>query len=79
MSLIGQVTLINQNMHVASIVAADNIAREQISKDTQKIINEEKEIKVKKIRPIEESEKILAEDDSKEEIERKTKHLDLKA
>ena len=79
MSLIGQVTLINQNMHVASIVAADNIAREQISKDTQKIINEEKELKVKEVRPIEESEKILAEDDSKEEIERKTKHLDLKA
>jgi hypothetical protein len=79
MSLIGQVTLINQNMHVASIVAADNIAREQISKDTQKIINEEKELKVKEVRPVEESEKILAEDDSKEEIERESKHLDLKA
>jgi hypothetical protein len=79
MSLIGQVTLINQNMHVASIVAADNIAREQISKDTQKIINEEKELKVKEVRPVEESEKILAEDDSKEEIEREAKHFDLKA
>ena len=79
MSLIGQVTLINQNMHVASMVAADNIAREQISKDMQKIINEEKELKVKEVRPVEESEKILAEDDSKEEIERETKHIDLKA
>ena len=79
MSLIGQVTLINQNMHVASAMAADNIAREQISKDMQKIINEEKELEVKEVRPVEESEKMLAEDDSKEEIEREAKHFDLKA
>ncbi|WP_456479530.1 hypothetical protein [Nautilia sp.] len=79
MSLIGQVTLINQNMHVASAMAADNVAREQISKETQKIINEEKELKVKEVRPVEESEKILAEDDSKEEIERESRHIDLRA
>jgi len=79
MSLIGQVTLINQNMHIASQFAADNVAREQLSKDTQKIINEEKELKVKEVRPVEESEKILAEDDSKEEIERENRHIDLRA
>lgn len=79
MSFIGQVTLINQNMHIASAVASDNVAREQLSKDAQKIINEEKELKVRKIRPVEESEKILAEDDSKEEIERESKHLDIRA
>ncbi|AZV45926.1 hypothetical protein C3L23_01170 [Nautilia sp. PV-1] len=79
MSLIGQVTLINQNMHVASAMAADNIAREQISKETQKIINEEKELKVKEVRPVEQTEKILPEDDSKEEIERESRHIDLKA
>ena len=79
MSLIGQVTLINQNMHVASAMAADNMAREQISKETQKIINEEKELKVKEVRPVEEMEKILAEDDSKEEVERENRHIDLKA
>jgi len=78
MSLIGQVTLINQNMHVASAIAADNIAREHISKETQKIINEEKELKVKEVRPVEEVEKILAEDDSKEEVEREIHHIDLK-
>ena len=79
MSLIGQVTLINQNMHVASAVAADSVAREHVSKEVQKIINEEKELKVKEVRPVEEAEKILAEDDSKEEIERESKHIDLKA
>jgi len=79
MSLIGQVTLINQNMHVASAMASDNIAREQMSKDVQKIINEEKELKVKEVRPVEESEKILPEDDAKEEVERETKHIDLRA
>jgi hypothetical protein len=79
MSLIGQVTLINQNMHVASAMAADNFAREQISKETQKIINEEKELKVKEVRPVEQTEKILPEDDSKEEIERESRHIDLKA
>jgi hypothetical protein len=79
MSLIGQVTLINQNMHVASAVASDNIAREQISKETQKIINEEKELKVKDVRPVEQTEKILPEDDSKEEIERENRHIDFKA
>jgi len=78
MSLIGQVTQINQNMHVASVVASENIAREQLSKDVQKIINEEKELKVKEVRPVEQSEKILAEDDSKEEVERETKHLDVR-
>ncbi len=79
MSLIGQVTLINQNMHVASAMAADNVAREQISKETQKIINEEKELKVKEVRPVEKAERILAEDDSKEGVERENRHIDLKA
>jgi len=79
MSFIGQVTFINQNMNVASAVAADNIAREHVSKEVQKIINEEKELNVKEVRPVEEAEKILPEDDSKEEIDRENKHLDLRA
>ncbi len=79
MGLIGEVTQINQNMHVASTMAADNQAREQTSKEFQKIINEEKELKVRKIRPVEQGEKIIAEDDSKEDIKRQSKHLDLKA
>ena len=80
MSLIGQIAFINQNSHIPSIIAAENVAREKFSKDVQKVINEEKELKVKEIRPIEESEKILAEESKKRDIEREAKnHIDLKA
>jgi len=80
MSLIGQITFINQNSHIPSIVAAENIAREQFSKEIQKIINEDKELKIREVRPIEESEKILPEESKKREIEQEAKnHIDLKA
>jgi len=79
MSMIGQVTLINQNSHVPSVIVSDQIAREVVSKEVQKLNEEEKELKVREVRPVEETEKILAEDDSKEEVEREIKHIDLKA
>ena len=80
MSLIGQITFINQNSHIPSIIAADNIAREHFSREMQKVINKEKELKIREIRPIEESEKILPEDSKKRDIERESKnHIDLKA
>lgn len=80
MSLIGQVIFINQNSHIPSVVAAENIAREKFSKEIQKVINEEKELKIKEIRPVENSEKILPEESKKKEIEQKAKnHIDLKA
>ena len=78
MSLIGQVTLINQNMHVPSTIAADHVAREIGSEEVKKLIAKEKEIKVEKVKEVEELEKILPDDDSKEEVEREIKHLDLK-
>ncbi|HIQ50940.1 MAG TPA: hypothetical protein EYH54_03125 [Nautiliaceae bacterium] len=79
MSLIGQITFINQNSHIPSIIAAENVAREKFSKDVQKVMNEEKEIKIREVRPVEESEKILAEDSKKREIEQEAKnHIDLK-
>ncbi len=79
MGLIGQVTFINQNMHVASTVAADAVAREVGSEEVKKLLAKEKEIKVEKVKKVEELEKILPDDDSKEEVEREIKHLDLKA
>lgn len=79
MGLIGEVTLINQNMHVPSVVAADHIAREVISEEIKKLSEKEKENKVEKIKEVEEIEKILPEDDSREEVEREIKHLDIKA
>ncbi len=79
MGLIGQVTFINQNMHVASTVAADAVAREVGSEEVKKLMAKEKEVKVENVKKVEELEKILPEDNSKEDIERKIKHLDLKA
>ena len=78
MGLIGEVTLINQNMHVPSIVAADHVAREIVSEEIKKISAKEKEDKVEKIKEVEKIEKILPEDDSREEVEREIKHLDIK-
>jgi len=79
MSFIGQVTLINQNMHIPAVIYADNIAREHFSKEVQKIINEEKELELKRIRPVEEVEPILSDEDAREEVDREVKHLDIKA
>jgi len=79
MSLIGQITFINQNSHIPSIVATETIAREHLSKEIKKIINEEKELKVQEIRPLEEAERILPEESRKRDVEREAKnHINLK-
>ena len=77
--LIGQITFINQNMHVASMAAADVMAREVGNEEIKKIMAKEKETKVEEIKEVEKAEKILPDDDSREEIEREIKHLDIKA
>ncbi len=79
MGLIGQITLINQNMHIASTVAADQVAREIFSNEIKKIMEKEKIDKVEKIKKVEKIEKILPDEDAKEDIERGIKHLDIKA
>jgi hypothetical protein len=79
MRLIGEITLINQNQHVPSIIASDMMAREVVSKELQKLAAEEKERKVEEVRPVEEIEKVLADEDAKEQIEKEAKrHIDLK-
>jgi len=77
--LIGQITFINQNMHVASMAASEIVAREAGNEEIKKIMAKEKEAKVEKVKEIEKVEKILPDDDSKEKIEREIKHLDIKA
>jgi ribosomal protein S13 len=80
MSLIGEITLINQNTHVPAVVAGDYVAREVVSKEVQKLLNKEKELKVNEVKEVEEIEKILPEDDAKEEVEREIKnHIDIRA
>ena len=78
MGFISEITLINQNTHVPSVVAADHLAREVISEEVKKITAKEKEDKVERIKEVEKIEKILPDDDSKEDVEREIKHLDLK-
>ena len=80
MGLIGEITLINQNQHVPSVMASDAMAREVVSRELQKIAAQEKERKIEEVRPVEELEKILADEDDKEQVEKEAKrHIDLKA
>ncbi len=80
MSLISQVTLINQNAHIPSAVLSDYYAREIVSKEFQKIINEEKERKVEDIKAVEKVEEIFPDDDTKREVEKEAQqHIDIKA
>ena len=69
MGLIGEVTLINQNIHIPSVLASEYVAREVLSKELEKIKNQEKEFEIKKVKEIEKVEKIRD----------KKKHIDLKA
>jgi len=79
MGLIGEITLINQNQHIPSVMASDIMAREVVSRELQKLAAEEKERKIEEIRPVEKLEKTLADEDEKEQIEKEAKrHIDLK-
>ncbi|WP_457562845.1 hypothetical protein [Caminibacter pacificus] len=80
MSLIHNITWINPNMQVASMVAADSVAREVVSREFQKILSAEKERKVEEIEKVEKTEEILPDDDSRREVEKEAqKHIDLRA
>jgi len=69
MSYIGEISLIYQNSHIPSLIASDYAAREIFHKQLQEIINKDKEIKITKIKPVEEI-----------DTEKKAKnHIDLKA
>ena len=78
MSLIHNITWINQNMQVASTVAAEHVAREVVSREFQKILNEEKTRKVEEVKEVEKVEEILPNNDAKREVEAK-KHIDIRA
>ena len=69
MNLIHNITWINQNMQIAPTIAADHIAREVVSKEVQKILNEEKK-QVEEIKEVESIEKILPDEDAKREIQK---------
>jgi len=79
MGLIGEITLINQNQHIPSVIASDVMAREVVSRELQKLTEEEKERKIEEVRPVEELEKTLADENKKEQIEKEAqRHIDIK-
>jgi len=60
MELINEITLINQNIHIPSVLASEYVAKEVINNDENEIKNQEKEVKVDEVKKIEKSEKILS-------------------
>jgi hypothetical protein len=78
--MIHNITWINQNSHIPSVIMADHAAREIVSNEVKKIVEKDKELKVQEARPVEEIEKILADEDEKEQIEKEAqKHIDIRA
>lgn len=74
MSLIEEITFINQNMQIPSAVAADIRAREVENIEFKQILSKEKERKVEGVNSIEGVKKILPINDEKTNDE--MKHID---
>jgi len=68
MGMIGEITLINQNIHVPSVLASEYVGKEVLSKEIQQIMNKEKELKVNEVKKVEEISK----------VSENKKHFDLK-
>jgi len=52
MGMIGEITLINQNIHVPSVLASEYVGKEVLSKEIQQIMNEKKELKVNEVKKV---------------------------
>ena len=80
MSLIGEVTNINQNMHIPAYLYAEQLASMKFSDEFNKIAAKEKEDKVREVREVEEASEIdtnIAKDEQRENA-KQTHHLDIK-
>lgn len=81
MSLIGQVTNINQNMHIPAYIVAEHLASMKFADEFAKITAKEKRDKVEEVRKVEESHEIdanLTKDEQKENAKNTIRHIDLK-
>ena len=87
MGFIGEVTFINQNMHIPSAVMADAMAREHLNVQFNRELSKVKDDKIKEVREVEESAEVSTNTTKQEEEEkhknielakRKLHHLDLK-
>jgi len=80
MSLIGEVTNINQNVFIPSYLYAEQLASIKFADEFGKIAAKEKKDKVEEIRDVEESSEIdtnIAKDEQRENA-KQTHHIDLK-
>jgi len=81
MSFIGQITNINQNMHIPTYLYAEQVASEKFADEFAKISAQEKEEKVRKIREIEKSNQIdenSTKDEYREFSKQTLRHIDIK-
>jgi len=81
MSLIGQVTNINQNMHIPAHIVAEHIASMKFADEFSKITAKEKRDKVQEVRKVEESHEIdtnITKDSQKEYAKDTIRHIDIK-
>ena len=81
MSLIGEVTNINQNVFIPSYLYAEQLANIKFSDEFAKIKAKEKKDKVEEIRDVEESSEIdtnIAKDEQRENVKQNLRHLDIK-
>jgi len=81
MSMIGQVTNINQNMHIPAYIVAEHIANMKFADEFSKIAAKEKEDKVQEVREVEESHEIdenPSKDEARENAKNNIRHIDLK-
>jgi len=81
MSLIGQITNINQNTHIPSHIVSEHLASIKFADEVGKIQAKEKNDEEREIRKIEKTHNVdenLTEDEQKEYAKRELKHLDIK-
>jgi len=81
MSLIGQVTNINQNMHIPAHIVAEHLASMKFADEFSKIVAKEKRDKVEEVRKVEETHEIdenLTKDEQRENAKNTVRHIDIK-
>ena len=81
MSLISQVTNINQNMHIPAHIVAEHLASMKFADEFAKIAAKEKRDKVEEVRKVEEIHEIdtnITKDSQKEYAKDTIRHIDIK-
>jgi len=81
MNLVGQITNINQNMHIPAHIIAEKIASDKFADEFSKIAAKEKEEEVEKIKDVEEMDKAdndLTKEEEREIAKENIRHIDIK-